>query len=49
MNNKLALMVGIMSIFIILYRITVLMIPMITLGIKNKNIYQIFSALTLLV
>ena len=48
-DNILAILVGIMSTIIVLYRIIVLMIPMIQLGIKTGNIAKIFSALSLLV
>ena len=47
-HNILAILVGIMSTFIVLYRIIVLMIPMIESGIKTHNIAKIFSALSLL-
>ena len=49
MNHLLDLIVGIMALLIVIYRSIVIMIPMIKTGIKNKDIYKIFSAFTLLV
>jgi hypothetical protein len=49
MNNILDYIVGICSIFIIIYRITRLMIPMIKQAIITKDIHKIFSALSLLI
>ena len=49
MKHLLDLIVGIMALLIVIYRSIVIMIPMIKIGIKNKDIYKIFSAFTLLV
>ena len=49
MKEKLAIVIGIMSILIILYRITYLMIPMLMTGIHTNNLTQIMESLTLLI
>ena len=49
MEDLLAYLVGIFSVLIILYRIFVLMIPMIKTSIIKNDIPQIFRALSLLV
>lgn len=48
-NNTLAIIVGIMAFLVVLYRIFILMIPQLEDAVKNKNIPQFLSALTLLV
>ena len=48
-SSMLALIMGILSLIIIIYRIIVLMIPMMMKGIKSNNFYEIFNSLTLLV
>lgn len=42
-------LVGLMSIFIFLYRFLYLLVPMFNEGLKNKNYDMIFKSLTLLV
>ena len=57
MNNKMAytwqnilsIIVGVLSVFVVLYRIIFLMIPMIRKGIDDDNIPEIFGAISLLV
>ena len=48
-SDILAIIAGIMSTLVVIYRIIVLMIPMIERGIKTENIPLIFKALSLLV
>ena len=47
-SNILAILVGIMSTLVVIYRIIVLMIPMIIKGVKTDNIPLIFQGLSLL-
>lgn len=49
MKDSLAIIVGIMSIFIIFYRILFLMIPMLMSGLKTNNLTTIMESLTLLI
>lgn len=49
LNNILAIIVGIMASLVVLYRIIVIMIPMIKKGIQNNDIPLIFKAISLLV
>lgn len=49
MKENLAIIIGIMSIFIIIYRIVFLMIPMLMSGIYTNNLTQIMESLTLLI
>ncbi len=49
MKENLAIIVGVMSILIILYRISFLMLPMILTGIKTNNLSKIMESLTLLI
>ena len=49
MKENLAIIVGIMSVFIIFYRIIFLMIPMLLKGFKNNNLSKIMESLTLLI
>ncbi len=49
MENNLTIFVGLMSIIIIIYRIIYLMIPMIKLSLKKRDIYKFFQSLTLLI
>ena len=49
LDNLLSLIVGIMSIFVVFYRIIKIMIPMLLQGIKDKNIYRIMTSFTQLV
>jgi hypothetical protein len=48
-DKSLAIIIGIMSFMIVLYRIIDLMIPMIKRGIKTNNLGLIMSSLSLLV
>ena len=48
-TNLLSIIVGIMSIFVVIYRIIFLMIPEIIKGFETDNIPKIFGALSLLV
>ena len=48
-QNILAIIVGIMSSLVVLYRIIYLMIPMIRKGIEHSNVPLIFKAISLLV
>ena len=48
-DNFLSTIVGIMSIFVILYRIIKIMIPMFISGIKEKNYYKALASFTQLV
>lgn len=43
------LIVGLLSLIIFIYRIIVIMLPMLKEGIKEKNQGKIFNSLTLLV
>ncbi len=47
--NLLETLVGIFSIFIFVYRLIVLMYPMMAEGIKQQNYTKIFNSLTMLV
>ena len=47
MNHSFDLIFGIMALLIFVYRLIIIMIPMIKIGIKNKDTYKIFSAFTL--
>ena len=47
--NLLESLVGIFSIFVFLYRLIVLMYPMLVEGIKQQNYSKIFNSLTMLV
>ena len=49
MKEKLAIIIGIMSIFIVIYRIIFLMIPMFMTGINTNNLTKIMESLTLLI
>lgn len=49
MKENLAIIVGIMSVFIIFYRIIFLMLPMLLIGFKNNNLSKIMESLTLLI
>ena len=49
MENIITIFAGIMSFFVVIYRIIYLMIPMINNSIKTENIYTFFKALTLLI
>ena len=44
-----SIIIGIMSLIVVVYRIIVLMIPMFTKAIHEKNIKNIFQSLTMLV
>ena len=46
---KLELFVGIISLFIFFYRLTILMIPMFMKSLKERNYGQVLNSLTLLV
>lgn len=48
-DKFLATIVGLMSIFIVLYRIIKFMIPMLVSGIKEKNYSKAFASFTQLV
>ena len=48
-QNILSIIIGIMSTFVVLYRIIFLMIPMIRKGVDDNNIPEIFRAISLLV
>ena len=48
-TNLLSIIVGIMSVFVVLYRIIFLMIPEIMKGFETDNLPKIFGALSLLV
>lgn len=47
--SKLELFVGLVSLFIFLYRLVILMIPMFIKSFKEKNYSQVLNSLTLLV
>lgn len=47
--TNLELFVGIISIFIFFYRLFILMIPMFTKALKERNYGQVLNSLTLLV
>jgi hypothetical protein len=47
--NLLHLIIGLFSVFIFLYRAIVLMVPMITDGIKKNNYVTVINGLTMLV
>ena len=44
-----SIIIGIMSLIVVIYRIIVLMIPMLTKAIHEKDIKSIFQSLTMLV
>lgn len=48
-DNILSIIVGLMSIFIVLYRIFKFMLPMLISAIKEKNHYKAFASFTQLV
>ena len=49
LDNFLSILVGLMSIFIVIYRIVKFMIPLLLQGIKEKNYNKIFQSFTQLV
>ncbi len=48
-NMNLGIIVGVLSLFIVIYRVVAIMIPMIKKGIDEKNWTLILQSLTLLV
>lgn len=44
-----SIIIGLMSLVVVFYRIIVLMIPMFSQAIRDRNFKQIFESLTLLV
>ena len=48
-NNIISIIVGTMASIVVLYRIFLLMIPMIKKGIETNNVPLIFQALSLVV